>query len=341
MPRTGKRKRNQDTADNYLGPETLVRNFGEQYPGSYQLIADVRSSRHQEDWWPDWCYIAVAAFHKMGDATRTSVVNIIILCALGTWRMTKGVYQFDKDTFDALWNTNDVKDVVPTLDLLRCLPEDCVYILTPGKQFQSGEPLQGVFVRLDYMPHLQEPILYIIGHSNDKGVGLLAGLSLGTGLTIGESIAKDCELDTHLGFETNDADKTSQLVASIMSLVLYICTQAREIRDTENAPFKSRPLHTRKSKGRLEEIPADKPTQWKVGYRIGAALRKAYNAQAESVETDATGSRKCPHIRRGHWHTFLKGPRNQERQRVVKWLPPIPINVDDPDDLVTTVRPVS
>jgi hypothetical protein len=36
-----------------------------------------------------------------------------------------------------------------------------------------------------------------------------------------------------------------------------------------------------------------------------------------------------PHIRRAHWHTFRRGPRDGEQTRVIRWLPPIPVNVDE------------
>ena len=49
-----------------------------------------------------------------------------------------------------------------------------------------------------------------------------------------------------------------------------------------------------------------------------------------------------PHIRRAHWHSFWVGKRDQPDARSVtlKWLPPIPVNVQGVEDLTTTVRDV-
>ena len=50
----------------------------------------------------------------------------------------------------------------------------------------------------------------------------------------------------------------------------------------------------------------------------------------------------CTHIRRAHWHSFWVGERDEPDARFVtlKWLPPIPVNVQGVDDLTTTVRDV-
>jgi len=44
------------------------------------------------------------------------------------------------------------------------------------------------------------------------------------------------------------------------------------------------------------------------------------------------------HIRRAHWHTYLVGAGRSERR--LKWLPPIPVNVDDPESLPAVIRQV-
>ena len=49
-----------------------------------------------------------------------------------------------------------------------------------------------------------------------------------------------------------------------------------------------------------------------------------------------------PHVRRAHWHSYWVGQKDQPEARsvVLKWLPPIPVNVQDAGDLTTTVRDV-
>ena len=49
-----------------------------------------------------------------------------------------------------------------------------------------------------------------------------------------------------------------------------------------------------------------------------------------------------PHIRRAHWHSYWVGQKSQPEARsvVLKWLPPIPVNVLDTEDLTPTARDV-
>lgn len=78
---------------------------------------------------------------------------------------------------------------------------------------------------------------------------------------------------------------------------------------------------------------------WDVGLRIGAALRRAHDAESSEGAGSGTHARPRAHIRRAHWHTFWTGPRDGDRVARVKWLPPIPVNVGD-SDLPATVVPV-
>ena len=79
-------------------------------------------------------------------------------------------------------------------------------------------------------------------------------------------------------------------------------------------------------------------TTWDVGVRLGAALRRAYQA-AQTGGTDTHAGPRA-HIRRAHWHGFWSGPREGERRFDLRWLPPIPVNVEDVGELPFTVRPV-
>ncbi|GAP39068.1 hypothetical protein ISF6_0933 [Piscinibacter sakaiensis] len=97
-------------------------------------------------------------------------------------------------------------------------------------------------------------------------------------------------------------------------------------------------------------FPADWPSTWDVGVRLGAALRQAYQA-AETGGGGAGGTHAGPraHVRRAHWHTILSGPRlrddgsaipSGERRADLRWMPPIPVNVQDLEQLPATVRRV-
>jgi hypothetical protein len=101
---------------------------------------------------------------------------------------------------------------------------------------------------------------------------------------------------------------------------------------------KGLPLHAAEQ---YKHTPPDRPTHWEVGYRLGAALRRA-SAERSSEEPTGTHSRPRPHIRRAHWHSYWVGKWNEPDARavVLKWLPPIAVTVQHADDLTTTVRDV-
>ena len=77
---------------------------------------------------------------------------------------------------------------------------------------------------------------------------------------------------------------------------------------------------------------------WDVGFRIGAALRLAQSSPDQKGELGGSGVR--PHIRRAHWHGFWHGPREGTRSFKLKWIPPIPVKVDDLDAIPAAIRKV-
>ena len=70
--------------------------------------------------------------------------------------------------------------------------------------------------------------------------------------------------------------------------------------------------------------------------RLGAALRAAYHARETAPE--GAGASVRPHVRRAHWHTYRIGEGRAER--VLRWLPPIPVNVTDVGELPAVIRRV-
>jgi hypothetical protein len=140
-------------------------------------------------------------------------------------------------------------------------------------------------------------------------------------------------------------DRVSALqptVESVLSVVLYLCTTAAEIRDPRDPAHKPACTTPHRDKhGRLRWYAAERATIWETGTRIGAALDAARTA-SHVDEADGTGRSVAPHIRRAHWHSFWLGAMDSpERRRELRWLPPIPVNVDEGDaPEVATVHPV-
>lgn len=134
--------------------------------------------------------------------------------------------------------------------------------------------------------------------------------------------------------ELTDPGRVARILWPIVSLLLYICTEAGEIGDGIRRPLNPEPVRTRHG-SRL--FPPDRPTTWDVGVRMGAALRRTHQYEPR-IDSLPTGRRLRGHIRLFHWHTFLAGPGRAERR--VKWLPVIRVKFKDPDSIPATVRRV-
>jgi hypothetical protein len=131
-------------------------------------------------------------------------------------------------------------------------------------------------------------------------------------------------------------------VSPLVSLVLYLCSQAAEVRNgsgSDQRPARPQPVKTKKG---LRLFPPERPTPWEVGYRLGASLRTALSGHASGVGPSGNHASPRPHVRRAHWHSFWVGQKSQPEARsvVLKWLPPIPVNVQDAGELTATVRDV-
>lgn len=308
------------------------------YPSTSRLVDEFRQSKGRDlPDWPAWCFMPMAGWyaivsndnadqcgpggrlplHLAGDVGR--------LAAMGTWRYSQGIYQFDADFMAALADTLIVGDM-PSEVLYR-LPEWCIYIDTPGITWLDS-PLHGYWAHLEYDINSHRSELRLLLDTDN----LLIPVPVHLGpWTVTESVDRaTAEASKHasgagLSF-TPSMDHVQQLAASInplISLLLYICSDAPEIdndRDPGASPKRPQPTKTKRG-WRL--FPAEKPRVWTVGRQIGEQLRAVNQA------TNATGRTVKAHVRSGHWHGFWSGPRDGQRRFNYKWLMPIIVGGSD------------
>lgn len=321
--------------------------------------------------WPDWCFLPeqvltdfLRRYHQRGrEYVSDSLEQFRFqgLCAkttmlgLAAWRTTKGIYRFDPELLQELWET-PLEGELPA-SLLFKLPEWCVYIELPETPlFFDRDPawdetrFYGFFAYLNYQPPVHT-LTFVL----DTSLGLFP-----YPLALQEARLQDC-LDAGLmmlreqsrhkdrpefSLEASRPPEDGVLsrekrIRPMVSLLLYLCSVTAEYRSADGTmiqPHKPRPVQTRKG---LRLFPAEKPTLWETGYRIGAMLRaaRAHPPEQTGIGTHAT---PLPHIRRAHWHSFWTGSRADPdaRKLVLKWLPPIPVGVTEHDALLPTVRRV-
>jgi hypothetical protein len=138
-----------------------------------------------------------------------------------------------------------------------------------------------------------------------------------------------------------DMGQYASMLGSLVNLLLYISSVNAEVLEASGAgPRRPIPQTTRNGP-RL--FPPNKPAEWQVGYRLGAALRAAAsrsNNRADGNEEQRSTPRA--HIRRAHWHSYWTGPVNlvECRRLSAKWMPPIAVNIGRDDLPVPVVRSV-
>lgn len=327
---------------------------GRLYPNAWRQVDEIRAVRGREGMpnWPDWCFMPMAGCYAIvsgGGPMRVLLQDagdIGRLAALGAWRVTQGIYRFDPALYEAIVTT-PVDGDLPH-DVLYRLPEWCVYVETPGLEWLNSQ-MHGFFAHLEWDANTKRPELRLLIDSEAD----LTPIPLHLGpWSLAESIARMLDVaNIHFrdaGHDTVPDDFIGEFCSRIepmVSLLLYLCSQNAEIGNGMLTPALPIPKRTRKG---LRLFPPDKPTTWDVGIRLGSALRRAHHAEETGRSGTHAGQR--PHVRRAHWHGFRSGPMKRhdgteipaaERAFILKWLPPIPVNLDDPADLPVTIRPVN
>jgi len=327
-----------------MRPVKLLRDVMKRIPELSKIVNLAYALREQfpPEQWPDWCFIPRTIWIYVSEQfseeynlntpeARHFATLVYTLCC---WRYGQGIYEFDPDTFDALVKS-DSPGTLPADVLLR-LPEWCIYIPTPGLRFY-GEDLSGFFAMVDSSGISPDdagtPCLLITADAADSMMPIPIPL---INCNIEEAIKKTLSAyDKKLnlpGADTiiRDHSALAESLTPLISLLLYICSETPEIdnqREPGTSPFRILP---KKVKGGFKLFPANGPTVFKVGQKIGETLRKTgYSAP----RTDATtGHHRRPHLRRGHWHGYWIGPRKSGEQKFkYNWLPPIMVaaNIED------------
>lgn len=256
--------------------------------------------------------------------------------------MTQGIYRYDSAIYEAVATTPlDGRDL-PAHALLR-LPEWCVYVEAhPGAEV-LGLPLAGFFAHLEHDAGSGRGELRLVLDADDPerdGRPMLVPIPLHLVGSLGDAIsAMWAETRRHGGGAVPELPvqamrASAAALAPLVSLVLYLCSEEPDL----GGETPSRPRSTATKRGpRL--FPPASPRTWDVGVRLGAALRAAEAQRDDGAETTEGTERAAvrPHIRRAHWHTYLRGVGRTDRY--VRWMPPIAVAIEH-GSVIPTIRPV-
>lgn len=315
-----------------MSPLNHLAAAGKMYPEAWKQVERFRADRARYlDGWPQWCFLPMSLWYVIvsegGIMPLNRVPDIGRLAAIGSWRYSQGIYRFDESVYAAL------RDTVPSgempVEVLFRLPEWSIYIETPGVEW-SDIPLHGFWAHLEFDTNEKTPELRLLLDTEQSLIPV--ALHMGR-WTITEAVDRATQQAVKQGsligvpesLISAVTDCSAATVSSLVSLVLYLCSDEPEI-DDEREPGSSpqRPAPKR-TKGGWRLFPAKRPRVWSVGAELGKQLRQA----AEPGEV--TGKTKSPHLRRAHWHGYWTGPRGGERKFGYKWLPPVAVGLNRED----------
>jgi len=261
------------------------------YPGAWKVYDIYRAGRGVDlPVWPDWCYAPLAVAYEVirgGDSAQIGlgkIGDVARLGAMAAWRVTQGIYRYDPDLYQALIDTPIAGDL--PADVLYRLPEWCVYIETPGMTWMNA-PLYGFWAHLEWDVDSGRTELRLLLDGKESLVPI--PIHIGK-WTLSEAVTKALDVSrihaTAIGVPMPEGVCAMQTAttAPLISLLLYLCADDSEIGDGSSYP--ANPVAKRTKRG-WRMFPAEKPTNWDVGVRIGAALRKAFHAtETGQGETD-------------------------------------------------------
>jgi hypothetical protein len=310
-------------------------------PGWVNQMDELRDpARRQYGAWPSWCLLprevpyAVAVHHGLlgldgltADG-RPDVAGLQwpgILAGLYAWRQGRGVYRYDPELAEAVAESDLPPDI--GTDMLFRLPEWGLYVDPAGV---LGSDVVGLWAYLGWDATAQFADLRFVldlAPNEPGGAGHLELMTvpLGHG-SLAEAMAAALDnADTKAArngvseavLDSMGGEFNWPVIERAVLLVLYLCTEDADVSNPDRPA--AQPRRARR--------PAASEAVWEVGYRVGTALRAAWAAAAEAHGGSHAGP--APHLRRAHYHSYWTGPLDGPRERILKWLSPIPVGVGD------------
>lgn len=311
-------------------PLALVRSISKMFDRVYENLDSCLKAKSEGKLdWPDYCELPIAAAYTYmisnGFADRDASMVAAEITACWMWRRNKVIYAIDGILADMLRDQAEemsLTDKLP-MELLLHLPYPCIYIKAPKDE------LDGFFAWIEYDLDRKSPelrIQWVISNFKNSFPSMLH-LVLGT---IGDCIAdtaKTIAANTHQPMPL--PDKPDLMTMTAIQMILYIISDNSDIID-EPHPVPAPQPNSKKPKTVIRDQAREIDVK-NVGVRVGVAIKKYMSnpspASAREVQDHKSGISKRPHMRRGHWHHYWYGKKD-DRKIKLRWVSPIAVNSD-------------
>ncbi len=259
-------------------------------------------------------------------SVNDNATNMFYFYFLQNWALYNQIFRFDKVLFDTL--TTNTEDISVSVDAFSHLPYPAFFI---ENEFDDKyNHYIGVFVIVEKDKYVslcfirKDLVWFDTDIKLDRG-----NLSI--------SALTDDYIEVTGDRNKNYMFESRELVKRIAPVLLYLCAENKEVEKIKIQKEK------KKKKGKASSPAKTLYTDNRVGYKIGAEIRKAKTRYVydNSAKGNGKGTKKSPHFRKAHYHSYWTGKRNSdERKLIVKFLPPTYVNNTENDNVVPTIHPV-
>lgn len=328
-------------------PLELTKKISQEYSDCWDLVEMFRNSRGDDiPYWDEICYIPISATLAITSGGSMDINKQIkqkvvsdagLMAAIAPWRLYKQIYEFAPETESMLFDQAD--DCKIPVEVLKNLPYPCIYI-----SVKTIKSIDGFFVyvesdvntgRLELRLLIvkdDEEFFPIIIHLKERAT-LYDGIKEAQKEAIRVGKLNYGDIAIHQIKKEDLADDILLLAAPILQMVLYICAQNTEIKpDKIQEKIYRMPKSREYIKDKYSEI-----RKYQCGEEFAKKIRVTYRESYVNYNymkaSSGVGSSKSPHVRRGHWHHYWSGKKDN-KALILKWQPPTFIHGDkiNPDE---------
>lgn len=231
------------------------------------------------------------------------------------WWGGRQVYRFDATLSDLLIGQTK-EDLSISTAVFQSLPTNHLFVLR-----ETDDSSGFFFSTIGGM-------IYIADCTKDAGIVSYI-LPILDGQTISEII--ETTLEKEFGARAKEAaikrnaSEIALRTAQFLQFAVYLCAINAEVEPITRGAVVRREAQRKYAAREKTEISA-------VGYKIGAAIRKeAEKDKVVYVGDHAKGSKKSPHIRRSHFHSFWTGS-GEDKKLIVKYISTIFVHGGDSEN---------